>query len=885
MFRFSHRVFLIISILSVGNSKLYSQTLNFNFPNYGDTVIYETITPETPVNLNVSGSSLTWNLSPSHYWRSDTVYFNNPSQSQYYPLFQSSTIEYEITPQNWMNQEGITFLEQTLTGIFQVGAVFPTQIPNVNIAVPYINSLKEFELPVQLGNAFNDTAFLIGYANGNIFNVPYDSISLRSYTFRYDTIDSHGTLVLSDRSYPDVLRRKTIDAWVDSMFYYDANSSQWIFETVTENYENNIHYSWLGDSSDFILASVGVRSDTIESFQVVPQPFVPPPFVKLQIENLVDTITSGLSVPAFQVRAVLYPDSTTFTSFNGQVSLFFINGSNIISSPTAIAVDGIATFNNNYFSGLGGDTLTASADTFYAAKKEVYFLPQPPPNIYLEFVGLPDTLFANKNLSFQVFAKRVSDGTIATDFQDSIRVGTDFSIGVGLSHPMIEKAVNGIALFDSCWFTGQGLAKVFATSDTTQADTNYVRVYKRPQRFEFLNSSLTSYELTVAPTVNVYVKDEDNNQSYAYRDSVRIGKISGPGNVAGTLIKKSVQGHASFDDLIFTYPGTYKLLTFPDVDFLLPQIANDTITIQVDAYPWYQWNYSYADTLSEFVDRSTFWFWEANDDGFLSGTSRDWYSEVAQRFDFTGKARLTKVILYFAGYTQVNSVSDDYKIKVYNTGVQNINSMPAYIDSLPLQFLGEQLFNAADIEMGDFFIRQPTVVTFDTPIDITSDFHIALEGNNQFADDTLILWNSIPGNGMGENRTSRYAVTYGNLGPFWVADYLFRPTFDVDFMIMPVLEIDTSDFVTEQSELTFNDPEISIYPNPGNGIFNFNATSPFQKIEITDLSGRLVFINSFNLNNNNVVVDLQNVLSGLYYAQIYFSNGTSVKEKLVILKP
>ncbi|MCG3165283.1 MAG: hypothetical protein POELPBGB_01045 [Bacteroidia bacterium] len=862
-----------------------SQVLNFNYPDYGDTVIYENITPAVPIDLNTTGTSLSWNFSPTMVWYKDTVFFKDPSQSSYFSFFPEATVQYDVTPGNWLNAEGFTFLKQTVDNIFLVGNVFPAETgSNILIPVVAIDPLKLFELPVQLGSAFSDTGIAIGYANGTDVGLPYDSIHVRSYVYRYDTIDSKGTLVLTDRNYPDVLRKKSTETGIDSLFYFDSNNSEWIFGTVMENH-NNIQYTWLGDSTDFILAGLSVRNDTIEQIQVVPQTFVPDPYIQLVFENLADTVVSGLTVPAFQVKAMLYPDSTVLTSFNGPVSLSFFQGSQITLNNSVTAINGVAYFNSTYFSGLGNDVLYAWADTFLAAHQSIHLLPQPPPSIYLEFNGMPDTIFENNQFSFQVIAKKIVDGTIATTFEDSVRLGQDISTGVSINSLPAVKAINGIADFSNIFFAGGGLAEIWAFADTTRADTTYTQVYKKPYRFEFVNTSVLSYEQTVAPEIHVNVKDIDNNQSYAYNDTIRIGKISGPGNVLGTLKRKAFNGHAVFDDLIFSYPGTYQLLTFPNKDLNYPIILDDTITINVSAYPWYQWTFSHTDTLSEFVDRSTFWFWEANADGFLSGTSRDWYSEVAQRFDFTGKAKLTKVIMYFAGYTQVNSTSDDYKLKIYNSGVQSKSVMPSHIDSLPLEFLGEQVFNAADIEMGDFYIRQPTVITFDNPVDITSDFHIALEGNNSLADDTLILWNSIPGNGMGERRTSRYAVSYGNNEPFWVLDHYFRPTFDVDFMMMPVLEIDTSDFVTEQNELALSDFGITIYPNPGYGIFNFNAINAIQEIEITDLSGRLIFANTFSLNSNSVVVSLEYLSSGLYNAQIYLRNGTAVKEKLVILKP
>jgi len=68
---------------------------------------------------------------------------------------------------------------------------------------------------------------------------------------------------------------------------------------------------------------------------------------------------------------------------------------------------------------------------------------------------------------------------------------------------------------------------------------------------------------------------------------------------------------------------------------------------------------------------------------------------------------------------------------------------------------------------------------------------------------------------------------------------------------------------------------VSVFPNPFSSFINFSCSkSNIEKIEITDLNGRILYllpVNSPNFNSNFI-----NLAKGIYIARIYY--GTEVKQ-------
>ncbi|MFT5752153.1 MAG: hypothetical protein ACI86L_001666, partial [Dokdonia sp.] len=73
-----------------------------------------------------------------------------------------------------------------------------------------------------------------------------------------------------------------------------------------------------------------------------------------------------------------------------------------------------------------------------------------------------------------------------------------------------------------------------------------------------------------------------------------------------------------------------------------------------------------------------------------------------------------------------------------------------------------------------------------------------------------------------------------------------------------------------------NNASISMYPNPTNGTLNIAAgNTTIDKVEVYDLSGRLVKRVSFD--TNNYQFDLNDVDASVYLVQIFSGSNTVVK--------
>ncbi len=71
---------------------------------------------------------------------------------------------------------------------------------------------------------------------------------------------------------------------------------------------------------------------------------------------------------------------------------------------------------------------------------------------------------------------------------------------------------------------------------------------------------------------------------------------------------------------------------------------------------------------------------------------------------------------------------------------------------------------------------------------------------------------------------------------------------------------------------------IAIYPNPTNAVLNLSAKSKIISTQITDINGRV--IQTLSQNNTDVILNIENLKSGLYLLKITTENG-SFSEKII----
>jgi hypothetical protein len=87
-----------------------------------------------------------------------------------------------------------------------------------------------------------------------------------------------------------------------------------------------------------------------------------------------------------------------------------------------------------------------------------------------------------------------------------------------------------------------------------------------------------------------------------------------------------------------------------------------------------------------------------------------------------------------------------------------------------------------------------------------------------------------------------------------------------------------TEFVTGINEPP-NTSAIRIYPNPTNNIFFIEAGEPISKVEIMDISGRVVQTQT-DL-KSKIEVNSSNLSKGIYFCKIYFAEQV-VTKKLVV---
>ncbi len=187
------------------------------------------------------------------------------------------------------------------------------------------------------------------------------------------------------------------------------------------------------------------------------------------------------------------------------------------------------------------------------------------PQDYLQFsiAAAPVTSF-NYTTSVTTFTVTAynADGTINTSFSDPITVSLA-SGGGTLSGTFTQNAVNGVASFSGLQVSRPGTYTLKAiSSGNLLGYSNPIRgntitatklVFARVNPIVRVNISLPDFRVA-AQDANHY-----NSAAVYPNTSITISKLSGPGNISGTLTKTSSSGIATFNDIKFDAPGEYVL--------------------------------------------------------------------------------------------------------------------------------------------------------------------------------------------------------------------------------------------------------------------------------------------------------------------------------------
>lgn len=220
----------------------------------------------------------------------------------------------------------------------------------------------------------------------------------------------------------------------------------------------------------------------------------------------------------------------------------------------------------------------------------------------------------------------------------------------------------------------------------------------------------------------------------------------------------------------------------------------------------------------------------------------------------------------------------------------------------------------SDSRFGNYLPNSLTRVELTTPIDLSSMLHPRLEFNAkwsleptfdftflQISTDMGNSWSSLQGSQMifvnnqwAYNENHHWIQEYIDLSPFINQQILIRFLLDSDvgvhsdgfyFDDFTIADYRDPEVVHTDSPEKEIAPMISIYPNPGEGLFYLhNNSSDFlpTKIQVFDPTGKIVFSTSTNLSQSSrSTIDLRFLDVGIYFFQVYTSETNQVIKTII----
>ncbi|MBI3511803.1 MAG: T9SS type A sorting domain-containing protein [Bacteroidetes bacterium] len=96
-----------------------------------------------------------------------------------------------------------------------------------------------------------------------------------------------------------------------------------------------------------------------------------------------------------------------------------------------------------------------------------------------------------------------------------------------------------------------------------------------------------------------------------------------------------------------------------------------------------------------------------------------------------------------------------------------------------------------------------------------------------------------------------------------------------------VIEYDSSFGINEHQKF-----HSQLYPNPANKVFNIameNSSLQISGVKMVDQLGNLVFSQQ-EMNSDNISVDVSDLAEGIYFVNVYLSDGTSEYQKICVVR-
>ncbi len=486
--------------------------------------------------------------------------------------------------------------------------------------------------------------------------------------------------------------------------------------------------------------------------------------------------------------------------------------------------------------------------------------------------------------NFTVSVRNISNNLIASGYStDSIRV----TGGGNVNGSLAEWCSAGVATFDSVFFHSGGDIRIIAYGFECISDTFDVHVIKTPDSLAFVSLPATVNRTEMVGTFEVHAFDTNNEQAQLnieWAGDINIGKKSGAGGISGTLSQPLINGIATFDDISFNYADDYEIVAyFINVD------SPDTSSITVMPEPEGEWLFNRIDTLSEYLERATWFAFLGGYQGASSGPSRvPIWTEIGQHFDFEGSGRVTEVMIHVSSLQNVGAEEDSIRVNIYDAGVNRIirtdlNPLApldvSYVDSLAKHLLGSTYIREDSLLTmfpSQFGIFTPLKWPLAEPIDVHGPFVMTVQLNyNNGVNDTLIVWHSEIGDGIGEHRASRKVINNENgfANGEWLPEYMAQAftQIDYDFMFEPIVEVDSFQVVPVGVPTEFVRENLIIYPSVTDE--NIRITGfEFEPVTISvkDVLGKTVFsgLVSGKASNSTIWLSVGHLNSGMYIVEL-----------------
>ena len=81
------------------------------------------------------------------------------------------------------------------------------------------------------------------------------------------------------------------------------------------------------------------------------------------------------------------------------------------------------------------------------------------------------------------------------------------------------------------------------------------------------------------------------------------------------------------------------------------------------------------------------------------------------------------------------------------------------------------------------------------------------------------------------------------------------------------------------NDISYLNEVVGVSPNPSNGLVTVTSRFDFEKIEVTNVTGQVMF--SEIVNNKTYELQLQNYAEGIYFVKVLYANGMSVTKKII----